>query len=129
MNSRIEKTQLLEVLASNRAKHRAIFEEAVEGYRKKAVEMLNANLDAIKANKNHRVGVYLQVPEDHTRDYDRIIKMVNMSTDDEIVLQETDFKSYVMDDWQWTQQFLASNSVYSASATDMLQARQAEGEE
>lgn len=129
MNSRIEKVQLLEVLASNRAKHRAIFEEAVEGYRKKAIAMLNENLDAIKANKNHRVGVYLQVPEDHTRDYDRIIKMVNMSTDNEIVLQETDFKSYVMDDWQWTQQFLTSNAVYSASATDMLQARQAEGEE
>lgn len=129
MNSRIEKSKLLEILTTNRTAHRGIFEEAVEGYRKKATQMLNENLDAIKANKNHRVGIYLPVPEDHTRDYDRAIQMVNMTTDAEIVLAEQDFKSFVMDDWAWANQFLTSNSAYSEGAAAALADRKAAGED
>lgn len=120
MNARIEKLKLLDILKENRAKHRAIFEEAVDGYVKKAEEMLRENMTLLKANRNHRVGVYLTAPVDQTRDYDRAIKMVEMTTETEIVLQESDFKGYVMDDWSWKQQFLTSNSFYSASAADAL---------
>src|SRR5665213_480580 len=105
MNTRIEKSKLLAILTENRTKHRAIFEEAVDGYGKQALELLEKNLDALKKNKYYRVGVYLNAPMDQTADYDRAIKMVEMTTDTEIVLQEADFKGYVMDDWAWKQRF------------------------
>lgn len=129
MITRIERNQLLEILNANKLAHRAIFEEAVEGYRAKASETLNENLDLLKANKNHRITIYLQAPEDHTHDYERIIKMIEMTTDEFVSLQEIDFKSYVMDDWQWSQQFYASNSSYSALAADEVEKRKASGEE
>ena len=121
MNTRIEKSKLLAILTENRTKHRAIFEEAVDGYGKQALELLEKNLDALKKNKYYRVGVYLHAPMDQTADYDRAIKMVEMTTDTEIVLQEADFKGYVMDDWAWKQQFYTSNSMYSATAASLAQ--------
>lgn len=129
MNTRIEKKRLLEILAKNRAAHRGIFEEAVEGYRKKAIDTLEKNLKLLKNNKRHRLlNLYLQVPEDHTRDYTRAIKMVEMTTDTEIVLPEQDFKSYVMDDWSWGNQFYTSNSMYSKTASTKLRELQESGE-
>lgn len=123
MNVRIKKADLIEILTKNRAEHRGIFEEAVDGYRQKAVATLEENLALLKANKHHRIAnIYLQLPEDHTRDYDRAIKMMEMTTDEEVVLPEAEFKSYVMDDWSWANQFYGTNSVYSASAMTKLQA-------
>lgn len=130
MNTRIEKKKLLDILAKNKKAHRGIFEEAVDGYRKKAISTLEENLKLVKANKKHRlVNFYLQVPEDHTRDYERAIKMIEMTTDQEILLGEQEFKSFVMDDWSWAAQFYASNSLYSATAAGKLQDIQESGDE
>jgi hypothetical protein len=121
MQTKIEKSKLLHILKENRSKHREIFEEAVEGYRKKAVEILNSHIETIKAGKLITVYWNLARPEDHTRDYDRVIAMVDRNVEDTITLSEQDFSSYVQDDWQWKRQFLVSNSVYSAGATMALQ--------
>jgi hypothetical protein len=119
-NIRVEKKQLIEDLSRNRAKHRAIFDEAVVGYRKQAVEQLEAQIARIQKGSLLRVYVSLPAPEDYTRDYDRAIEMLKRSIEETAVLSEQDFQAYVQDDWSWKRQFLLSNSTYSKSAEDYL---------
>ncbi|HSV08538.1 MAG TPA: hypothetical protein VLI07_18625 [Candidatus Binatus sp.] len=117
MNSvMVRKDELLEKITANRKAHRAIFEEAVEGYRKTAIEQLERHIEQIKEGRVIHVVVQLPRPEDHTHEYDRIIAMLEMHIDDEILIEEQDFAAYVMDDWHWKRQFLTTNSAYSATA-------------
>ncbi|MFI5387626.1 MAG: hypothetical protein ACHQ50_16075 [Fimbriimonadales bacterium] len=63
-----------------------------------------------KAGRRIRRAVAMPEPEDHTRDYDRIVRMLEMSVDDVLVLSEYDFSQYVMDQWEWAGTF-ASNTL------------------
>jgi hypothetical protein len=47
-----------------------------------------------------------------------------MSTDTVVELSEQEFRQYVMDDWSWKHNFLASNAMYSAAATRALSAEE-----
>lgn len=120
-NVTVRKQELLDILRENRTNHRAIFEEACEGYQKETERILQEHLDEVRAGKRKKITVSLPYPEDHTKDYDRAIKMVEMSVNDEITMTDYDFQSYVMDDWQWKRQFLASNAPYSSTATEFLE--------
>jgi hypothetical protein len=51
-------------------------------------------------------------PQDHTRDYDRMIKMLQMHQDDLFTLDDFQFAEYVMDDWGWKRQWGTSNSEF-----------------
>lgn len=116
----VQRDKLLEELRRNREAHKAIFDEAMDGYAKEAEAQLQRHLDEVRAGKIKVISVHLPVPEEHTKDYDRAIKMVEMSVADQITLDEHDFASYVMDDWAWKRQFLTSNSTYSGTARASL---------
>lgn len=111
----VAKAELLAALQQNRDDHRRIFEEALEGFQANAVAELERWLADIRAGKRSSVVVRLPVPVDHTADYNRAIKMVEMSINATVSLSETDFAQYVMDDWGWQTQFL-SNTYGSATA-------------
>lgn len=117
----VNRDELLVILKNNRSKHRAIFDEAVEGYQQKALETLNQNIEALRQNKHYRISFHLTPPEDHTKDYDRAIRMVEMSLNAQVVLDEEDFMQYVQDDWVWKRQFLVANSAYSGTAAFLAQ--------
>ena len=116
----VRKDDLAKAVQANRDEHRKIFEEAVDGYKKRAVQLLEEHIARIRTGKLERVAVSMPVPEDHTHDYDRVLKMLEMSTADEIELDEHRFAQYVMDDWQWQRQFLTDSSAYSAMARGKL---------
>lgn len=121
-NIRVRKEDLVETLTKNRAEHRKVFEEAVAGYRKKSIELLEEHLERIKEGSLVRVYVSLPAPSDHTDDYDRALKMLEWSLDDEIQIDEQTFAELVMDDWSWKREFYTTNSVYSAIADRAAQA-------
>lgn len=117
----VKKRDLTEKLTANRAAHRAIFDEAVAGYQAMAEKLLEQHLAEVRAGKMKVVNVFLDVPEDHTRDYDRVLGMLEMSVADEVTLSQQDFAMYVQDDWSWKRQFLTSNSTYSGTAARALE--------
>ena len=113
---KINKTKLLEALKANRETHRTIFLEAQEGFRTEAIKHLDQMLEDARNGKEIRQNIGLVEPRDQTADYDRAIRMLEMSEDDVIELSELDFECYVLDNWSWKNQFLISNSSYSATA-------------
>lgn len=117
---KVKKEELLNVLRENRTKHRHIFEEAIEGYRKTVIAEFERRLDDAKAGRKIDIRFTLPQPVDQTKDYDRAIGMLEMTIDDVIHLEEIEYRQYVMDDWSWKQSFLTSNSTYSGTAAAFL---------
>jgi hypothetical protein len=105
-------SSLIDRLKKNRAEHRKIFEEALVGYRNRVIEELDRRLKDAKAGRKIDTRIYLTEPEDHTREYDRAIDMLEMHTEPEIELTREEFVRLARDEWEWMDQFIATSSTY-----------------
>jgi len=104
--------KLLEVVQKNRDTHRSTFEKAMESYRKLAIAELERGIDDAKAGRKIMRGLSLVEPMDQTKDYDRVLSMLNMTSDENIELDEQKYAQYILDQWSWKAQFDATNSRY-----------------
>lgn len=116
-NINVDKSHLIEILRKNRDHHREIFLEAQVKYRELVIEELDTMLKDARDGKKIRRAVSLVEPQDHTKDYERVIGMLELSTDTIISLAEHDYQRFVLDNWAWKEQFLYANSSYSATAS------------
>jgi len=129
METTVRKDELIAILRQNRDRHRGVFEAALHGYRERAAELLENKLEDLEAGRTPEIRILLSRPEDHTRDYDRTIKMLEMDTGDTFTLSEPNFARYVMDDWDWKRQWLRMSSQYAADATSREYGDTFEGED
>ncbi len=113
-------SDLLVKLMGNKNLHTIEAAEARRGYYEKAVKELNKLLDkAIKVaaddESTGKVDTYvdLRFPEDHTKDYDRIIDILEMTNAETVKLTLSEFDKYVRDNWEWTELFKTSSKFYN----------------
>ena len=111
---RLAKRAVINQLLENRKVHRQKFEEAMDGYRDEAVRVLEKHIENIKNNEPQQVYLNLPLPEDHSEDYDRAIQMLEWSLDDEVILNQREYSTYIMDDWGWKQDFDSTWAMYSS---------------
>lgn len=112
----VKKKDLLETLKKNRDAHQVLFAEAKQGYQKALIEELSKKLEDAKSGKDVEKFIAVDQPTDHTRDYDKVIKMLEMSVSDEIKVSEHEFTSYVLDEWNWKGAFIATTANYVGRA-------------
>jgi hypothetical protein len=117
---KFEVAKLRDIIKKNRQEHYEIFVEAQKGYRAEVVKQLERILDKARSGGKIETYLNLQVPINQTQDYDRIIAMLEMTSDSHIDLTQQEFAQYVMDQWNWKMNFLAANSNYSAKAVYAL---------
>lgn len=110
---KLHRNKLLVVLTDNRAKHRELFEKAFDGYRQECITILTTNLELLHKNKRQIVHFGERPPEDHTAEYDQVIRMLEMSVDEVVELSHSEFSQYVQDDWNWKQSWSVSNMKYT----------------
>lgn len=115
METTVEKIDLLKILRENRDKHRGVFEAALEGYRKAVIGRLAGHIRELKDGRYPETKIIVPIPTDHTGDYDRTIKMLEMSIHPTYTLSDHEFGQFVMDDWDWKRQWMTTNSVYAAA--------------
>ena len=111
---KIRKDEARAAIQSNRDAHRKIFEEALSGYRECVIEELERRIAEIREGKHIDQYIRMEVPVDHTGDYDRVLKMLEMSVDDEVELTASDFDSFIMDNWKWKQDFVSNSAMYTS---------------
>lgn len=113
----VRKDILLEVLRKNRKEHRDIFLEAQKNYRALVIERLDAKLKQAREGSPLHLKELIAIvePQDHTKEYNRAIGMLEMSTEPKVVLREHEYKQYVEDNWEWTRSWAVSNSGYTTS--------------
>ena len=122
MTVKVEREKLLDTLRKNRERHAKIVKEAQEGYKTKAIEALRSKLNEFTAGKIAYLQFNLQPPLDQTKQYDTAISMLEWSKDETVELESNEFRKLVMDEWDWMNSFLQSNSMYSTEAARCLEA-------
>lgn len=113
---RIDKGKLIEVLANNREKHKAEYDDAVAKYEvcfEEKKEKYIKYLKKVKPNSAYKHFSEPPKPISHLNDYDTIINMLNLTVDSVISLDRKQFKNYVEDEWDWSNQFKFVTSGYA----------------
>jgi hypothetical protein len=108
----VKKTELISALEKNLEGHKKDYEEARAGYRKALLEDLTKKLNDAKENKDVPHFIQLDVPEDHSKDYTRVIGMMKMSIDETVLITASEYSQYVMDDWGWKEKFVGTSNAY-----------------
>ena len=123
---RVSKTFLLDTLRENRDKHEKAWNEIMDARQKKLIEEYEALYDKVKEQIDERLAqvkadrdciptaiqthVEAPLPENHTKDYDQVITLIDASLDEEFELNSGEFNQYVNDDWSWKRAFTITAS-------------------
>jgi hypothetical protein len=116
MRVKVDSAKLLDTLRDNRNKHKTDFAATWQGYletSKKELRKAVRNVDKTKEGEGVTIPNLWPVPSSHVDDYDRIIGLIELSQDDQLELDDRDYERYVLDKWDWKEQFLTSSRLYS----------------
>ena len=72
----------------------------------------SGDLDRIR-----RIRTMPQAPVSYEDSYTRAIRMLELSIDDVVELDETTFNQLVLDEWTWKNQFTTSSTFYKTVLT------------
>lgn len=103
---------LLVALRKNRDAHGAAYQKAKTGYVRTTMAQLQDYITELAAGQALNRPFIPIPPEDHTRDYDDAIALLEWSQDVTIELTQAQFRQYVQDDWGWKEGWLVSNTAY-----------------
>jgi hypothetical protein len=112
---KVEKSELLDIVRKNQKKHVKEYEESVSDYKKAAVKVAKEHTklaDSGDLEKIARIKAMPSRPVSYEKDYDRAIRMLELSVEDTIDLESDVFNQLVLDEWSWKQMFTASASLY-----------------
>lgn len=107
----VPRLTLLSLIKANRDNHRDEFIKAQDVYRKLVIAELDKMLESAKSDSNILRHVNLKAPVDHTDDYDKLIGLLELSTDESTALTTSEYWAYVKDQWNWAKD-QAVNSTY-----------------
>lgn len=109
----ISKEKLLSKIKENRNSHQKQHEDALEGWQEKVIVGLEDFLNKAKSGIEFYTHLDLPEPESYTQDYDDIIAQIEWNEEKVIELDLNDFKKFILDDWNWKNDFLGTNAFYS----------------
>jgi len=137
----VKREEVLTIVKNNKQKHDKILADAIERYwlssektlRNLKIEKLkqlkkqyqksvkdfkkqiNKDLDLV-SKRNKSVGFFhltSQYPEDHTEDYNSVIKKLELCVGDTVELDSDEFDQYIRNMWEWRNSFLSINTSYN----------------
>lgn len=114
---KISKEKLLYELERNRSEHKAIYEEAVEGWEQQVIQGLTEALTKAIDGEEYITDLDLDEPPCHLDQYDNIIARVKWHEDDTIELDHREFNQFILDQWDWQYSFLTNAVMYSSSSS------------
>jgi hypothetical protein len=113
-------SEVLFTLKDNRSKHHAVVLEARAGYLKAARAELERRLKQLESGKIVALRFTLATPLDYTDVYDTAIAMLEMHKQPTVILDSDQVRSLIQDQWDWTRDWVATNSSYSQSARALV---------
>ena len=114
---KVEKNELLGIVRDNKKKHVKEFDEAVKDYKKAALKVAKEHVELAKSGELDQIAkirAMPQRPSSYEKDYDRAIRMLELSVEDIIELEEDIFNQLVLDEWSWKNSVVASSALYKS---------------
>lgn len=109
---RIHALELRKILLDNRETHRKDWDAAMADWQKVASVALSKAMEEVH-NGTWKGWVKLDQPHSHLADYDRAVRMLDLSVDDIVTLTEEEFSQLVLDEWVWSATFKALARSYT----------------
>ena len=116
---KMKRLELLDIVRANKEKHIAEYVEAVNDYKALVIQIAGANLKLAKTGdleQIKRIKGMPQLPQSFEDSYKREIRMLELSVEDIIEVEEDVFNQLVLDEWQWKRGFTASAMSYKTGA-------------
>lgn len=115
---KINKFELLTIVRENKEKHIKEAAEAVSDYKAAVLKIVANNLKLAKTGDLEQIAKIrplLSAPNSYESDYARAIRMLELSVEEVIELEEDVFNQLVLDEWSWKHSFFLSNSSYKGA--------------
>lgn len=114
---KINRDELLAIVRENKQKHIAEYEETVEDYKKAAILIAKSNLKLANSGDIKKISqtrTFPALPESYEQSYTRAIRMLELSVEEIIELEQGIFNQLVLDEWQWKGNFSLMASTYKS---------------
>jgi hypothetical protein len=114
---KINRKELLDIVRENATKHVANYDEAVEDFKKAVLKIATDNLVLAQTGeleKFTKIKNNIQPPVNYATSYTRAIRMLELSVDEVIEVEEDVFNQLVLDEWSWKNSFVASSALYKS---------------
>ena len=114
---KVNRKELLKIVTENKEKHITDFNESVEDYKAAALKIAEANLELVKTGDLEKIARTKPMPGkpvSYESNYTRAIRMLELSVEKEIDVEEDIFNQLVLDEWAWKNAFVASASLYKS---------------
>lgn len=116
-NVKVDKKELLEIVLKNRETHITQFEESLSDYKAAVIKVTTDNVKLAKSGDLEKIKQIKHIPsepESYEQSYTRAIRMLELSVDAVITLDEYTFNNLVLDEWDWKKRFALSGSTYKS---------------
>ena len=109
----VSKDELLLKLKENKKLHIAEFKETQEEYNDACIlKIEQILLEAKKRPISVNTSIHLSPPQSHIKDYEDIIGMLEFSTQNTLEITMEEYKSWVLNEWEWRRSFAATKMSY-----------------
>ena len=108
----VKRLELLEIVKKNLKKHREEYITACKDFKKAGQIALQKKLAQFKTGRTKDFSIHLVAPVNHFDEYMTAIRMLELSCNQAIQLQEHEFMRLVMDKWEWKHEFMTNNMEY-----------------
>lgn len=116
MEIKVDRTNLISILKQNMQIHQEEYSQLMSAFYKNVA--LIASRIVTKAERSDE-DITLRIdairPVSNMKDYETILGMLELSTDNEFTLSEKDYKKYVLDEWDWSRSFAVTKTSYGMS--------------
>ena len=105
---------------SNKVSHVGAFGESLADYKKAVIKICKENSELARSgdlDRIRRIRTMPQAPVSYEDSYTRAIRMLELSIDDVVELDEATFNQLVLDEWTWKNSFTTSSTFYKTVLT------------
>ena len=113
----IKREDLLERVKKAREAHVEQYKKAKASWKKKLLAAAQAIVDAGERVRKYP-GVLTELsrmPTCHTASFDRAIKLLELTVEEQIALEPHDFDKLIMGKWSWRETFVYTNAAYGVT--------------
>lgn len=104
-------------LKKNLGLHDKILSEVKKVYVEQAMTLLTNRLDDLTQGKITDLHFSLHLPKDHSDSFKRTIHMLEDCIENTIVLDEYEYRQFVLNEWDWKGAFIDIANTYMTGST------------
>lgn len=114
---KMRRLELLGIVVGNKEKHVIEFDESVIDYKALVLQTASDNLALAQTGEEKqfaRIKSMPPSPRSYEDSYRRAIRMLELSIEDVIEVEEEVFNQLVLDEWNWKNSFTTNSTLYKS---------------